>query len=75
MGKRKGDIEIGYRMVEELLRLFGTKAEAIRKLPCERHAIGYWEEGQTPGGHMLARLHYCGGDVLYVLTGRRKEKQ
>lgn len=72
MPKHKGDIEIGHRMVEELVRLFGTQANACRKLQFERHCTDYWQNGGTPGGHMLAKLHYCGGDVLYVLTGERK---
>ena len=74
MAMQKGDIEIGHRMVDELVRLFGTKAEAVRRFPCERHCIDRWQDGGTPGGYMLARLHYCGGDVMYVLTGKRENK-
>ena len=75
MGTRhKGDIEIGRRMVEELVRLYGTQAEAIRKFQIERHSLDRWGDGGTPGGYMLARLHAHGGDVIYVLTGKREKK-
>lgn len=70
----KGDIEIGHRMVEELIRIYGTRAEAIRQFRCGKNCADYWQSGGTPGGHMLAKLHYCGGDVLYVLTGKRSKK-
>lgn len=74
MTKQKGDIEIGRRMVEELVRIFGTQAQAICRFPCNRHSIDNWRAGGTPGGYMLAKLHYCGGDVMYVLTGKREKK-
>lgn len=74
MCKQKGDIAIGHRMIDELVRLFGTQAEAIRSFPCNKHSVDNWRDGGTPGGYMLAKLHYCGGDVLYVLTGKRGGK-
>ena len=74
MAKHKGDIEIGRRMVEELERVFGSKANAVRQMPCEWNAMASWRDGGTPGGHMLAKLHYFGGDVMYVLTGKRSSK-
>ena len=75
MAKQKGDIEIGYRMVDELMRLFGTQANAARKAHFDRHSVSWWASGGTPGGHSLAKLHYCGGDVMYVLTGERGVKR
>jgi hypothetical protein len=74
VSKHKGDIEIGRRMVDELVRIFGTKAKAIRCLKCGRHNVDYWHDGGTPGGYMLAKLHYFGGDVIYVLTGIREKE-
>lgn len=71
MAKHKGDIEIGYRMVEELYRIFGSQANAIRSFKCARSMFKGWDNGNTPGGFSLAKLHYCGGDVIYVLTGKR----
>ena len=74
MAMQKGDIEIGYRMVEELERVFGSKANAVRQMPCRWNALDSWKDGTTPSGHMLAKLHYHGGDVIYVLTGKRGRK-
>lgn len=71
MAKPKGNIEIGYRMVDELVRIYGSQANAVRQFPCDRHTMDYWVGGGTPGGYMLAKLHYSGGDVIYVLTGER----
>lgn len=71
MGKRKGNIEIGQRMAEELIRLFGCPTEIYRRFGCSAKQYYHWSDGITPGGHMLAKLHYCGGDVIYVLSGRR----
>lgn len=73
--KHKGDIEIGHRMVGELVRLFGTQKKAVQQFPCDRHTMDYWVNGGTPGGYFLAKLHYCGGDVMYVLTGERGVKR
>jgi hypothetical protein len=28
--------------------------------------------GEVPGGMSLAKLHAFGGDVIYVLTGKRR---
>ena len=70
MARQKGDIEIGHRMIDECVRLFGSRAKAIRQMPCNRHTMDYWVNGGTPGGFMLAKLHYHGGDVIYVLTGK-----
>lgn len=72
MPKPKGAIEIGYRMHEEVCRLFKTQADATRRLRCHRHTIAAWSVGGCPDVHYLTRLHYAGGDVLYVLTGRRR---
>ena len=72
MAKHKGDIEIGYRMVEELYRIFGTQANAVRRFKVARSMFAAWGNGRTPGGFELAKLHYSGGDVIYVLTGRRR---
>ena len=72
MAQKKGDIEIGKRMVEELNRLFDTPKQAYTRMGCCKSVLYDWEkEGKTPGGLHLARLHYCGGDVIYVLTGKR----
>lgn len=75
MSNKKGDIFIGKRMVEEINRIFPTKKLACINMGCDRRSFYEWETvGATPSGLHLARLHYCGGDVIYVLTGRRTEK-
>lgn len=71
MAKRKGDVAIGCRMAEELSRLFPTKKIAAERLGFERKSVLFWSCGTTPSALALARLHYCGGDVIYVLTGKR----
>lgn len=71
MGKRKGDIEIGHRMLEELHRMYGTNSSVVKNFGCNYNTMYSWEMGSTPGGAVLAKLHYVGGDVLYVLTGKR----
>ena len=72
MAGKKGDIEIGKRMVEELHRIFDTPKQAYTSMMCNRRHLHEWgTSGKTPCGLYLARLHYCGGDVIYVLTGKR----
>lgn len=69
--KRKAPIEIGFRMVEELYRLFPNMSDKniARRIGCAYSVIGDWKEGKTPGGLYLASLCECGGDVIWVLTG------
>lgn len=71
--KHKCDISVGRRMFEELCRLFPNKtnAEVCRILGCDRKSCLYWSKGETPSPIWLQRLHYLGGDVIYVLTGKR----
>lgn len=73
MGRRKGERVIGERMYEELIRLFPnqTVAKMTRALGCDRKMPWHWRNGDTPQTIFLQRLHYLGGDVLYVLTGCR----
>ena len=72
--KHKGDIEIGRRMMEELVRLYGKKAKIVRQFHCGHNTLYCWDYGATPGGFELAKLHYAGGDVIYVLTGKRGDE-
>ena len=74
MAKRKGDILIGQRAWEEVIRLFPTMTSAAKAFGCDRKEFNEWYHGRTPGGMNLARLHYLGGDVIYVLTGKRGGK-
>lgn len=68
------DIEFGRRAAEETNRLFEGPGEAAKRLRVSRKVIYSWENGTAPSTMSLARLHYCGGDVLYILTGRRSRE-
>lgn len=73
MAKHKGDIEIGRRMALECYRIFGAAKNAAQQLQCHKNSVYEWEQGKVPGASLLAKLHSCGGDVLYVLTGKREK--
>ena len=73
MAKHKADISIGRRMDEECERL-KTKLGINLGDIALRNTRQCWREGCCPGAFHLQRLHYFGGDVLYVLTGKRREK-
>ena len=60
-------------MAEEVRRLRNEKKTAAG-IKFSNKLIREWESGCVPGGLMLAKLHSCGGDVLYVLTGKRQGK-
>lgn len=73
MGSHKTSCEIGCRMADELLRMFPNESikGICKKLGADRRAFSYWRRGETPSTGFLQRLHYLGGDALYVLTGQR----
>ena len=71
MSRKKGDIEIGRRAYEEVLRIFKFPTKARRVMRLSKNIIYEWNEGKTPGGQHLAILHYHGCDVMYILTGKR----
>lgn len=72
MPKVKADIFIGKRMREEVDRLFPSLTFAAKALRCDRRIFSYWTNGQTPDTRQLAKIHYLGGDVIYILTGKRR---
>ena len=72
MPRIKADVNIGKRMHEEIYRLFPSYTSAANALRCDRKCISLWSTGTTPDTLQLARLHYLGGDVIYVLTGNRR---
>lgn len=73
MANRKYDCDIGIRFVTECIRIFGTQAEALRRLNAEKTTFYSWRSGSTPSSFWLAKLHYLGGEVMYVLNGKRSE--
>ena len=75
--KIKGDIEIGKRFTEELYRLFPdySNRKIASILGVDRRMINEWWRGMTPGGILFAKILYLGGDVEYILSGKRKQKE
>lgn len=70
----KAQIEIGKRAAEEVFRLFEKSKDAQRAICGNNNGLIYhWQEGVAPSAKYLQRLHYCGADVIYILTGRRSE--
>lgn len=69
--KHKGDIQIGIRATEEMLRLYPTQAAAAKAIRRERKILNAWKLGHTPDGATLAAMYWCGADVIYILTGKR----
>lgn len=65
------DIEIGQRAAAEALRLYKMPAEAARRLRIGKTTFYSWKDGTAPGALHLAKLHYAGADVIYILTGKR----
>lgn len=74
MAKHIADIEIGRRMSEEVERIWLAKGKTIKQLGVGRNSLHEWRNGMTPSGYMLQKLYYIGGDVIYVLTGKRSSK-
>ena len=75
MPKTKAQVEIGYGTFEEVLRVFGKIKDAELLLGTKGHGLVYeWMNGVAPSAKYLQRLHYCGADVIYILTGVRKNE-
>jgi hypothetical protein len=76
VAKHKGDLEIGKRAAEELLRKFPqlTEAQISRRLGFDRKSLWFWKSGETPSGFALQRMCFEGCDVKYILTGRREKE-
>lgn len=73
--KTKPPIEIGKRAFEEILRIFEKTKDANKSLGITSNRLIYdWMEGMAPSAKYLQRLHYCGADVIYILTGTRSKK-
>ena len=69
--RHKGDIQIGVRAAEEMLRLYPSQAAAAKAIHRERKIFNMWQLGHTPDGASLAAMYYCGADVIYILTEKR----
>ena len=74
MAKVKADIGIGQRAFEEVLRILPKLNGARERLGMSSKQLIYdWMEGGCPGAGYLRKLHYCGADVIYILTGVRSK--
>lgn len=75
MCKTKPEIAIGKRAFEEILRIFETLEKAKNVLGIRSKGLIYdWMAGVAPSAKYLQRLHLCGADVIYILTGVRKNE-
>lgn len=71
----RAQIEIGKRAFEEVLRIFPSLVSAKNRLGISSNLLLYsWADGGAPSAKYLQRLHYCGADVIYILTGKRNKK-
>ena len=69
----KAQFDIGKRAYEEVQRIFESDTIARRQLGISSMRLMYdWSCGGSPSAKYLQRLHYCGADVIYILTGVRK---
>jgi hypothetical protein len=71
MKRKIADINIGFRMYEEVNRMFGSAKKAAEAMGCERSGVYAWGYGNAPSALSLSRFAALGGDVVYVLTGRK----
>ncbi len=71
--KRKSDITIGSRAFEEIFRLCpdSSNIDICRRLGCNSKTLNSWNNGFAPSAMFLARIAAIGGDVQYILTGKR----
>lgn len=69
--RHKAPIEIGYRMIDELYRLYpnASDRQLARMLGCSPTMITKWKTGVTPSANYIAALVYRGADVIWILTG------
>lgn len=73
MAMVRAQIEIGKRAYEEILRIFPKITTARKAIGSSNYRILYdWMRGVATSAKYLQRLHYCGADVIYILTGVRK---
>ena len=69
--KKKKDCRIGERAFEEVERLFKSKILARRVLGIGKNSLYEWKHGTVPSAFYIAKIHYLGGDAMYILTGQR----
>ena len=70
---RETDLDMRHRAAEEIRMLGCNPYQIAKALGCCQSLVRYWlnEEG-LPSHSYLKRIHDCGGDILYIITGERK---
>lgn len=69
------ELQIGKRAYQEAMRICESAAVANKMIGCNSKGHVYkWNEGVSPSAKYLQRLHYMGADVIYILTGVRKNE-
>lgn len=61
---------IGDRMLQEVKRVCKAKRISPTEFACYS-SLSHWGKGGAPTAALLARLAEWGGDVAWVLTGKR----
>lgn len=72
--KKKKECRIGERAFEEVGRLFKSKRFAVRVLGISKSLLYDWKYETVPSAFYIAKIHYLGGDAMYILTGKRSIK-
>lgn len=75
MAMKMCDRNVGKRMYEECIRLFDTAKQIQEFFRVSPPLQYHWLNGTAPSAGNLIRLIEAGGDVMYVLTGRRSNAQ
>lgn len=71
---REMDIGMRQRAAEEIRKLGANPYQIARAIGCDRSLVRYWlSEAGVPSHVYLKRIHECGGDALYIITGERKD--
>lgn len=72
MRKQKFDLDMHFRLVEEIYRISKTNADLNRRIGSTGDIVKYWVNTPAlPGAYYLAQLYRQGADVIYILTGER----
>ena len=74
MARRKADINIGYRAASEVIRLSKSTKHACEIMGCNRELLKGWRHGVAPSAIYLVRLHEIGADIIWILTGEKKNE-
>ena len=62
---------IGQRMAAEARRICKENSWNLEKFTAAATYYSWEKKGRTPTADYLAKLHELGGDVIWVLTGKR----